>query len=106
MFSEKEKVRAVELYKSGLTLRQAAEQVGCSYGSVVLWVKQANYPRRKRGTSVKYSADTRTKAVDMIRNGVSYRKTAKVIGCSLCALKTWKNAAERTSNEDRKEMGN
>lgn len=106
MFSAKEKSRAVELYKSGWTLRQCADYIGCSYGSVVLWVKQENYPRRSRGTSAKYSAETRTKAIEMIRSGVSYRKTARIIGCSLCAVKTWERAAERTSDEDRKEMGN
>ncbi len=47
-YSSKTKERAVELYKSGLSTREVAKEVGADWGAIATWIRKAGATRTRR----------------------------------------------------------
>jgi DNA-directed RNA polymerase specialized sigma24 family protein len=77
---------ARELYESGLTVRQIADQIGCSIGKAHALLTAAGYEPRSKGRRPLADDDPHIdKALALFEEGLQYRDVAAEMGCSLSA---------------------
>lgn len=53
MYTTKQREQALELYRSGNSLRTCAEAVGCAHGTVLNWLRSEGKKARSRSESGK-----------------------------------------------------
>lgn len=95
-FSPREIEHAVALYNSGLTTREVAQQVGCSYAAVSIWIRKAGVDARVAPPPINpksSSEETRNAAVSRYLNGESLASIAKSIGYSVGTVRKWVQAS-------------
>ncbi len=70
------KQKALELVKSGLSRREAAERVGVSYFTVIFWAKELLPIKKSLSAKLKYRARR------LVKEGVSRLRIAEILGIS------------------------
>lgn len=92
MYPEAEVERAMELYRSGKTLAEVAQDVGCCPASVFKWLKERRIAVRKPGRKRKYSDEFIDKVVREFESGEKLRDLHEKHECSISAISTWRKS--------------
>ena len=100
-FTAEEKVKAIELYRSGLSGVEVGRKVGASAYSVRYWAKAAGVlrgpgghprprtkPRRTVGKK-NYPPEEKARAIELYRGGLSAAQVAKRVGVSAYSVRQW-----------------
>lgn len=95
VYTNEQRDTAVEMYRTGNSLRKCAKAIGCSHTIVRKWIRETNVPLRRYGAGV-YPDDIRDEVLRLHREGISLRDLRKAFGCMPGTVIAWekKKAAE------------
>lgn len=101
------KVKAGELVRGGMFIKQAAEATGLSITTVHHWCVDRGIPRPKAPRSGRPRGfgtpqDIRDKAVEMVRGGKSYNEVGEILVYSSECIRGWCKTAGVESTYKRK----
>jgi len=81
--------KAVELVKKGLSYSQTAKKLGMSQTAIIRWCLKAGIcSKHPRGGSG-YPLEFKEKAIEMVKEGLSYTQAASKLGVSRSAVIEW-----------------
>lgn len=87
--SEATKAAVVRLHKEGRRFVAIMEITGVSLATIRRWAAQAGIERRAEGAQYQYDEATRRRAIDLYRGGMSSRRVAERVGCSVRSVHFW-----------------
>lgn len=91
MYTTKERTHAIMLYQSGLSLRAAAKEIGCTDTTVENWLRIEGIPRRKvSGGRNDYPEAVRRKALRMLDNGMTFGEIQVILKIPRSTIWRWK----------------
>jgi transposase-like protein len=89
------KQKAVELYKSGLSVNKIALELGVSKWTVRQWLRKAGVTVR----DMRKPPELKAKAVEMLMAGVPAKQVAKILNVSYQTVMKWKHEAGLVDRE-------
>lgn len=85
MYTTKERTHAIMLYQSGLSLRAAAKEIGCTDTTVENWLRIEGIPRRNS-----YTKAIKWKALRMLDNGMTLGEIQVILKIPRSTIWRWK----------------
>lgn len=83
-YGEEFKLRAIELYKKGLSPYEIEKKMGCHHQSVYNWLRENSIQCR-----TSYDDDTKDKAVNMYQEGISCIEISEELGPNFATIMNW-----------------
>ena len=88
-YSEEVRQEAVRLYRSGMTAKQVAAQMGISTGTVWNCCKEAGVEKRRAGSHSPHTAEIKTTALKLYADGMSVIKVGAAIDIAPATVWLW-----------------
>ena len=96
MYTTKERRVAIELYKSGKSLRAVAKEIGCTDTTVQNWLRIEGIPRRKvSGGRNDYPEAIKRKAMRMLNKGMTFGEIQVILKIPRSTIWRWKQEKSR-----------